>query len=119
MNKTDFESLKLKLKEVKAFCNEIKIDVESDCCSPCCDISEINCLWDELNYLYRYISNVEDTIYRHMGDGHLPKVKSTEQLKRAIDVLGLSEEYKVEPITIWAANGQSDVRGVKILINKE
>ena len=49
----------------------------------------------ELNYFYEMWEN-------HRA-GHLPNVKSAEQMKRAIDNLGLNEEYEVAKRTIFAS----------------
>jgi len=69
-----------------------------DCDAGCnCD-RRIDHLWDEISLLWRAIFNHEE--------GHFPKFKSTEQLKRAIKVLGLEDEYEVVPQRIYASDGK-------------
>lgn len=73
---------------------------------------------NEVDKLYDYVSKrcemyyrwcqermnyMQKDFYEHLK-GHLPSVKSKEQLKRAIDALGLNEEYEVKPTVIYASN---------------
>jgi hypothetical protein len=60
--------------------------------------SRADYLLDEINRLWSFI-------YSH-DEGHLPKFKSTEQLKNAIKILGLEDEYEVVPERIYASDGR-------------
>lgn len=69
-----------------------------------------------LDYMYRMISSMEgkmwesearmhENLWKHL-EGHLPPIKSSEQMERAIDALGLGEEFQVAKKTIYASNGK-------------
>ena len=63
-------------------------------------------MWDMIysatDYLHRRIDSIWTELYKHY-DGHLPSTKSAEQLQRAIDKLGLSDEYSVQKKVIYAS----------------
>ena len=79
--KTKIDFIKDGLKQIKAYC-----DLPAECCEVtvkqehCCEVSrgEIQYLWDELSYLYRYISNLDEQLYKQANDGHLPKIRGGE-----------------------------------------
>jgi len=64
---------------------------------------------DQLGYLC-------DTVRNHMGDGHLPPIKSREHMDRAIKNLGLDKEYEVAPKKVVYANTK---KGLQVLIGKD
>ena len=69
---------------------------------------DLKCLGESISYQFKYLREELSYIYKSMQDhreGHLPKIKSKEQLKRAIKALGLDEEYKVEPQVLYASRG--------------
>lgn len=103
MKKINLQKITSKVQEVKAMCCE-----PVSCVEPC-DVEAlecgIKCLYDELKYVYNYIYRLEEELYKHKNDGHVPKIPSTTAMKKVIDILGLSDEYKVEPKVIYSSNG--------------
>lgn len=82
----------------------------------CCKCEELECMcqnlyyafqyaMEEIQYLGRYVDSVERELYAHESNGHLPAVKSTEQMARAVDALGLNKEYDVQKRTLYAKRG--------------
>jgi hypothetical protein len=55
-------------------------------------------------------------VSRH-GQGHLPPIKSAEQMKEILKTLGLDHDYVVQPQTIYASNGS--VKGFNIKLTKK
>lgn len=96
----EFQALASKVED---FCK--KQEMKADLCG---DNTEMQCYIDDLNYCVRSISNQLQYLWQAFQDhmkGHLPAVKSTEQLQRAIDVLGLGDEYDVQKQTVYARRG--------------
>lgn len=68
----------------------------------------------DLNYAFRSLSYQIDYLFESLSahrQGHLPPIKSTEQMERAIKSLGLDKEYDVEKRTIYASRGAQFVIG--------
>lgn len=69
--------------------------------------TRIEYVYDHINYKFRYlqeeISYVLQLFRDHMK-GHLPKIKSTSQMKTALEALGLEDEYEVMKPIISVAN---------------
>lgn len=67
----------------------------------------ISYVYEHIDYKFKYLreemSYMMQVFQNHMK-GHLPKVKSNEQLKKAIKALGLEEEYEVYKPQISVAN---------------
>lgn len=85
-------------------------ELEDKCCQLMFGLSYA---WEEIRYLSRLIGYLQEDLMSHMDNGHLPAVKSTEQMKRAVSALGLDDEYNVEKRTLWASQrgGQKLVIG--------
>lgn len=62
---------------------------------------------EEIQYLTRLVAYCEEELYKHESNGHLPSVKSAEQMKRAVSALGLDDEYDVQKRTIYASTNGS------------
>lgn len=84
-----------------------------DCCEP--EKSPES----DYKYLNQRISDLYQTFYSYVSEhaaGHIPAITSIEQLKKVIKLLGLDNEYKIEPKTIYAENGvakELEVRFIK------
>lgn len=55
--------------------------------------------------LYNYMDSIASNMYNYQDShrkGHIPPMKSKEQMNKVIKVLGLGDEYKTEPTTIYA-----------------
>lgn len=104
MKKIDLKTIKAKIEEIKAYCDE-PCDVTT-CCN--CDgmTWEIDYLKSELSYLYRYLSNLESALYQHAHEGHLPPIIGPEKLTKALKALGLDGDYEVQKRQIWASTGK-------------
>ncbi len=71
---------------------------------------QIDSLYSYINMLDRYnnesIARLWNRIYEHES-GHLPKIQTPSQMKNAISVLGLSEDYEVQKRIVYASqNGK-------------
>ena len=72
-------------------------------------------LYSSLDYYYRYIENVyskiysvENNMWQALSDhmiGHIPKIKSTEQMTKVLEVIGLDKEYEIVKQKIYASDG--------------
>ena len=60
--------------------------------------SELQSLNEQISYLFK-------SLYEHTDTGHLPPVISTGKMKQVLDVLGLSDDYQIQPKTIYASMG--------------
>jgi len=87
------------VEELKAYCDQKEVNVSCDCA---CRLSEtesvLRWLREDLNYL-------KESFYKHKEGGHLPPITTVEQLSRALNVLGLEEEYEVKKKQIYLDNG--------------
>lgn len=98
----DFQEAHAKSKE---FVEKYKETVKADVCDTdklnhlCCFVEDLQYAFRSLNYQLEYLW---ESLSRHM-QGHLPPIKSTEQLERALKALGLDKEYEVEKRTIYAS----------------
>lgn len=110
-----------KINEIKALCCETPCDAVEIIKNEC-DINElertVSYLKDELSYVYRYLYNLEEALYKHKNDGHLPKIPGVTAMKKALEVLGLSEEYEVEQKTIYASSGKKEKEQFIISLKK-
>ena len=61
-------------------------------------------LADEFRWINERISWIQDDISKHLR-GHFPAIPSTEQMQRALKILKLDKEYKVEPKVIYSNIG--------------
>lgn len=62
-----------------------------------------------MEYLNRRLAYIEEDFYNYVNwhsKGHLPPINSAEQMKRALDALGLSEEYEVAQKVIYSKEGK-------------
>ena len=59
----------------------------------------------ELQSLNEKISYLFKSLYEHTDTGHLPPVISAGKMKQVLDVLGLSDDYQIQPKTIYASMG--------------
>lgn len=59
-----------------------------------------------IEYLLSEVSYIENKFYEHMK-GHIPKINSVSQLRRAIEILELDSEYNVEKKTIYSSRGKN------------
>jgi len=57
-----------------------------------------------MGYLEDTVMNHRQEMADHMGNGHLPPIKSREQMGRAIKNLGLDNEYETAPKRVVYAN---------------
>lgn len=103
MKSIKLKEVQAKLQEIKTFYSEATISPENNYDDLKCGI---DCLYNELQFLYRYISNVEDMLLSHAKNGHLPPIIGPDKLTKAIKILGLDGDYEVNKRQIWASNGQ-------------
>ena len=99
--------LKNKVKELKAYCD---VPV-AECCveKSCCDCEyDIKYLKSELQYLYRYISDVESALYKHKDSGHLPPIPGAGKMQEILEILNLQDDFEVEKKEIYASNGKKE-----------
>lgn len=106
--RASIEILTNKYKEVKATkkvkADGIEMEKEDDCCKCLCDELE-NTLFQLVNYIHSRISYLENSFYAYEyehSEGHLPKIKTASDMKRALDVLGLADDYEVKKQVIYA-----------------
>jgi len=114
-------SVEEKIKEIKAECAccgpvsvEVEVEVESEGeeekddskekmeeCMNKCDY-----LMSELSYIYRSLSDIREMYWKHVEDGHLPKIPSASKLAEILTILQLDKDYVVEPKVIYASDGK-------------
>jgi hypothetical protein len=111
-------SVEEKIKEIKAECGccapvcvEVEVEVESEEeddskekmeeCMYKCDY-----LMSELSYVYRALSDIREMYWKHVEDGHLPKIPSASKLAEILTILKLDKDYVVEPKVIYASDGK-------------
>ena len=58
-----------------------------------------------MEYVWARMDRMEQRIWKHESEGHIPPIKSAEQLQRALAALGLDSEYDVQKRTIYASYG--------------
>lgn len=66
----------------------------------------LNDIVRSIEYLRQDIDSMYKILFSHMESGHLPAVKSAEQMARAINKLGLGDEYEVQKKMIYASTGR-------------
>lgn len=62
--------------------------------------------------LESYLMYLESAFYKHQ-EGHLPKIEGAGKMQKAMDVLGISEDYEVIKKPVFA----STKRGLELRIN--
>jgi hypothetical protein len=79
----------------------VEID-NANCNVPAVSTEDLNMvyrdLYREIEWQNRYLNERMDYIHERLSkhnEGHLPPIKSNEQMAKAIEALGLSEEYEV------------------------
>lgn len=85
------------------------------------DESDIKALNDRIDFLHQRLSDHRSDVWNWQDEhnkGHLPKLKSKEQMKKAIKALGLEDEYEVIPSTIYASNGSIKEYVIKFIKKK-
>jgi hypothetical protein len=45
--------------------------------------------------IHARIDRLGDEMWRHMSDGHLPPIKGAGKMEKALDTLGMSDDYAV------------------------
>lgn len=112
--KASFDKIILLTKELKGY---------ADCCAiPSYPGESSNY---ESDYNYSYLQSRIDELWRFIMDwqnshleGHIPACKSVDQLKKAVDVLGLSGEYDIQKQVIFSSEGQPEGLVVNFIKNK-
>jgi len=56
----------------------------------------------EFNYMWRRIDAISEELWKHK-DNHLPCPKTPSQMQKAIDALGMGDDYEVEKKKIYAS----------------
>lgn len=56
----------------------------------------------ELNWLASEVRYLEEAFYKH-NKGHLPPIKSAGKMEKALNTLGIGEDYEVEKKRIFAS----------------
>ncbi len=110
MKKTNFKEITAKLDEVKAYLDtvvaipsaEIAADFDSDYDYD----DDFNCVYNSISYINDRINDLWNALYTHMSDGHVPALKSAEQMQRFLDVLNLNSDFEVQKQTIYASDGK-------------
>jgi hypothetical protein len=98
--------LKNKIKELKAYCD---VPV-AECCAEksCCDCEyDIKYLKSELQYIYRYISDVESALRKHK-ENHIPEIPGVAKMQEILEILKLDSEYQVEKKEIYSSVGKKE-----------
>jgi hypothetical protein len=114
-----------KLKNIEARLEALassKLTLKADCCGPEKEDDEkekikyqienlqygldyvLSRLKDEMKYVYEEIQWVYRELREHK-EGHLPPINSASQMSKAVDALGLSDEYEVAKKVIYASDG--------------
>jgi hypothetical protein len=99
--------LKNKIKELKAYCD---VPV-AECCAEksCCDCEyDIKYLRSEVQYLYKYLSDLERSFYEHRSSGHLPVIPGAGKMQEILEILKLDGDYEVEKKEIFASSGKKE-----------
>lgn len=56
-----------------------------------------------VNNVYDYVDRLASNLYQHSDSSrHLPPISGPAQMNKALKALGMSEDYKCEPRTIYA-----------------
>lgn len=111
--KNQFLASVAQIKEVKADCKESKANVDDICCRLDNLAYSINYISNSINELYRYVNSVENHLYKHLDNGHIPPILGAEKFANALEALGIDGDYKVEKKTIWASQNH---RGLSVKI---
>jgi len=101
-----FAAIEKKISEIKAD-SICLVDTDDDDEECCCE-DKCNYLMSELSYIYRSISDVREALWKHVEDGHLPKIPSASKLKEILSILKLDEDYVVQPQVVYAADGKKN-----------
>ena len=56
-----------------------------------------------IDYIHQRIDSLSNDLYDHKYSGHIPPIKSVEQMNKALKSLGLDSEYDVAKRTIFAS----------------
>ena len=66
------------------------------------------------NYVWAEIEWLEQKVFEHIQNGHIPPIQGAEKLQNALNVLGIGEDYNVQKPTVWAKNGDIVIDGMKL-----
>lgn len=105
---TIYNNMESKLKEIKANIEAKKQELKGEFCPEYFEYC-IASLYDYVGYLERSIGNLQERLYDHTSNGHLPPIKSAGQLEKAIKVLGIGDDYQVVKPVIWAKKREIEV----------
>lgn len=73
-----------------------------------------NICYDMIAGLRQYVYSIDDRLYEHSSQGHIPKIVGAERMNNALEALGLDGDYRAEPKTIYAYNIQANKNGVEL-----
>ena len=59
----------------------------------------------ELSWLSKRISSLDERLYRHAEEGHLPPIQGAGKLEGAMKKLGIDDDYDVKKRVVWAEDG--------------
>jgi hypothetical protein len=69
-------------------------------------------LFEELRYQTAYLSRrldyLSDAFYDHTSVGHLPKINGAGKMQKAMDALGISEDYQVLKPAVFASTSYAN-----------
>lgn len=78
-------------------------------------------VWLKLNNLAIQSDGQSNDFWNYVskhGQGHLPPIKSAEQMKSILKTLGLDHDYVVQPQTIYASDGKVKELVIKLIRKK-
>jgi len=77
---------------------QIKADYGTN--SPDCMSNSIDCLGRMLSNLSDRLNYLSDSFYNHLN-GHVPQIKTAQQMENFLSAIGAEGDYNVQKPTIW------------------
>jgi len=67
----------------------------------------------QTNWLSSAVSELDNALWKHRTEGHLPAIIGPEKMQKAIEALGLAGDYEVQKRVVYASNASIEVDFVK------
>ena len=95
---TELEKLKESLASLDIKFKQIKAEMPEDDKH----MQMMDLLWNSLGSLRQYVYSVDDRLYSHANDGHIPKL-TPSQLEELLDSCGAGGDYNVNKRQLFAS----------------
>lgn len=84
--------------------------------SKCCD-NLYEMIYRLRDYIYQSDAEIWNALYDHKNNGHIPPIKGTEKMEKALKVLGIDKDYEILKPVIYSTASKNGSKSFEVNLN--